>query len=323
MQKRMVDFIRALRAAGVRISLAESQDAMYGVDHAGVGRAATFKSALKATLVKGPTAFAHIREFLPAVFSNSKPPLQNILEQLNEEQEALLQQAMQSLLGNLDALRELLQRLLEGQEFSDDELRQLGDASGLAQGDDMYMRPWFRAAHAAPGRLDSARPHARRLAGRTGGDRDERGSVGGIGATAARKYGRTIGADIATCRRLVGRADVAAGPRERPDLLDVPLHRLGGADLDDIREEVRRLAARLRTRAALRQKRAKSGRFDPRKTVRKNMRYGGVPLEVQFRARHKKPSLILICDIEHIHALRSRVSIDPGLRVERPGKAHT
>ena len=75
------------------------------------------------------------------------------------------------------------------------------------------------------------------------------------------------------------------------------LQRLNSADIEDVREEIRRLAARLRTRAALRQKRAKSGRFDPRKTIRKNMRYGGVPMEVQFRKRHKKPTLILICDL--------------------------
>ena len=86
-------------------------------------------------------------------------------------------------------------------------------------------------------------------------------------------------------------------PRETPDLLDVPLQRLGSGDMEDLREEVRRLAARLRTRAALRQKRAKSGIFDPRKTIRANMRYGGVPMEAQFRKRHKKPSLILICDL--------------------------
>ena len=36
MQKRMIEFIRALRAAGLRVSLAESQDAMFAVDHTGV-----------------------------------------------------------------------------------------------------------------------------------------------------------------------------------------------------------------------------------------------------------------------------------------------
>jgi uncharacterized protein len=35
MDKRMVQFIRALRAAGVRISLAESQDAMFAVNAVG------------------------------------------------------------------------------------------------------------------------------------------------------------------------------------------------------------------------------------------------------------------------------------------------
>ena len=52
MQRRMIDFIRALRAAGVRVSLAESQDAMFGVDETGVQDAATFKSTMKTTLVK-------------------------------------------------------------------------------------------------------------------------------------------------------------------------------------------------------------------------------------------------------------------------------
>jgi uncharacterized protein with von Willebrand factor type A (vWA) domain len=86
-------------------------------------------------------------------------------------------------------------------------------------------------------------------------------------------------------------------PRERPDLLDVPMQHLNSGDIDDIRDEVRRLAARLRTRASLRQKRAKSGQFDPRKTIRNNMRYGGVPIEISHRRKHKKPSLILICDL--------------------------
>jgi uncharacterized protein with von Willebrand factor type A (vWA) domain len=38
------------------------------------------------------------------------------------------------------------------------------------------------------------------------------------------------------------------------------------------------------------------GRPDPRKTMRANMRYGGVPLEIKHKIRHKKPALLLICD---------------------------
>ena len=297
MQKRMVEFIRALRAAGVRISLAESQDAMFGVDHTGVADVSAFKSTMKATLVKNHRHQPVFDYFFPLFFSNNKPPLQNILDQLDEQQQQLLQEATGSLMGNLDALRDLLERLLEGREFSEEELQQLGDASGLPGGDEMYMRPWFER-------------RMNRQAGLTQMDRllddilEELATMGmseealaelksllrenmrGLSEQISQHVGATLAEQMAERE-----------PRDRPDLLDVPLQRLSSADIDDIREEIRRLAARLRTRAALRQKRAKSGRFDPRKTIRKNMRYGGVPMDVQFRVRHKKPTLILICDL--------------------------
>ena len=297
MQKRMIEFIRALRAAGVRISLAESQDAMFGVDETGVRNVATFKSTMKATLVKNQRDQPLFETFFPLFFKNNKPPLQNILEQLTDEQQALLSEAMRSLMGDLDALSDLLQRLLEGREFSEEELEQLGNASGLPQGDEMYMRSWFerrmnRAAGmpqlerlledlleelAAMGMSDEALAELEALL---------RENVQGLSEQISQHVGATLAEQMAERE-----------PRERPDLLDVPLQRLSSGDIEDVRDEVRRLAARLRTRAALRQKRAKSGQFDPRKTIRKNMRYGGVPMEAQFRVRHKKPSLILVCDL--------------------------
>ncbi len=297
MQKRMIDFIRALRAAGVRISLAESQDAMFGVDETGVRNADTFKSTMKATLVKNQRDQPIFDTFFPLFFKNNRPPLQNILEQMAEDEQALLRDAMESLMGDLDALRELLGRLLQGREFSDEELQQLGDASGLPQGDEMYMRSWFERRMnrqagisqlerllddmleelAALGMTEEALAELEEML---------RENLQGLSEQISQHVGATLAEQMAERE-----------PRERPDLLDVPLQRLSSGDIEDVRDEVRRLAARLRTRAALRQKRAKSGQFDPRKTIRKNMRYGGVPMEAQFRVRHKKPSLVLICDL--------------------------
>ncbi len=297
MQKRMIEFVRALRAAGVRVSLAESQDAMFAVDHSGVRNQATFKSSMKATLVKNHRDQPIFDYFFPLFFKNNKPPLQNILEQLSPEQEQLLQEALQSMMGDLDALRDLLQRLLEGREFSDEELQQLGESSGLTQGDEMYMRNWFeRRMNRQAGltqlerMLDDLLEELAQL-----GMSDEalaqleemlRENLQGLSDQISQYVGSSLADQMAEQE-----------PRERPDLLDVPLQRLSSGDIEDVRDELRRLAARLRTRAALRQKRAKSGQFDPRKTIRKNMRYGGVPMDVQFRKRHKKPSLILICDL--------------------------
>ncbi len=59
----------------------------------------------------------------------------------------------------------------------------------------------------------------------------------------------------------------------------------------------RRLAARLRSRASLRQKRSHSGTLDVRKVMRHNMRYGGVPVELKYHTKQVKPRLVLICDV--------------------------
>jgi uncharacterized protein with von Willebrand factor type A (vWA) domain len=76
-----------------------------------------------------------------------------------------------------------------------------------------------------------------------------------------------------------------------------PFKSLSESEAALLREQVRRLAAQLRSRAALRRKRAKSGTLDPKKTLRSNLRYGGVPIELKFKNRHLKPKLLLVCDV--------------------------
>lgn len=297
MQKRMVEFIRALRTAGVRISLAESQDAMFGIDHTGITDVDTFKHTLKATLIKDHRSHDTFDYFFPLFFSNNKPPLDNILDNLTPEQQNMLQQAMQSLMGNMDALRDLLQQALEGRNFSDDDMQQMSNRAGLPQGDDMYMRQWFERRMnrqsglvqleqmiddllielSEMGMSDDALAELEQML---------RENLQGLSEQISQYVGQSLAEQMAERE-----------PRERPDLLDVPMQHLNSGNIDDIRDEVRRLAARLRTRASLRQKRAKSGQFDPRKTIRNNMRYGGVPIEISHRRKHKKPSLILICDL--------------------------
>ena len=297
MQQRMIEFIRALRAAGLRISLAESQDAMFGVEKTGLRDAAAFKSALKSTLIKAQRDQPVFDYFFPLFFGNAKAALENILEQMTEAQQNLLQEAMASRMEALDALRDLLARALQGQGFSDEELQALGEAVGLPQGAEMYQRTWFeRRMKRRAGipqleqLLDELLEELTQLGMQEAALAELEQALRENLASLSQQISQYAGANLA-------QQMAEAEPPEKPDLLDVPLQRLSGGELEQVRDEVRRLAARLRTRAALRQRRAKSGRFDPRRTLRKNMRYGGVPLEVQFRKRHKKPSLILLCDL--------------------------
>jgi uncharacterized protein with von Willebrand factor type A (vWA) domain len=92
---------------------------------------------------------------------------------------------------------------------------------------------------------------------------------------------------------------MAEQPPSQPgsDLMHRPFHSLSEAEADELRTQVRRLAARLRSRAALRHKRAKSGTLDAKRTIRTNLRYGSVPMELRHKHRRLKPKLAVICDV--------------------------
>jgi hypothetical protein len=85
--------------------------------------------------------------------------------------------------------------------------------------------------------------------------------------------------------------------QEASDLMDRPFQSLSDREAEILRDEVRRLASQLRSRAALRRKHAKRGVLDVKKLLRTNMRYGGVPVELKWKSRHLKPKLVLICDV--------------------------
>lgn len=297
MDKRMVQFIRALRAAGVRISLAESQDAMFGVEAVGAGQRDFFRSTLKATLVKEARDQGTFDYFFPLFFGHNQPPLQNIPDNLSPEDKQTLQDALQSLVGSMEALKELLRRLLEGKPFSQQELDQMGQQAGLNQGSEMYQRQWFERRMNRQSGMQQLQEMIEQLI--------EALREMGMGEQALQELREQLQQNAEGLSEQISQyvgaslAEQMANqePDPKPDLMDVPFTQLSQHEVDDIRDEIRRLAARLRSRASLRQKRANAGVLDPRRMMRQNMRYGGVPLELKFHTRHVKPKLVLICDV--------------------------
>ena len=297
MDNRMVQFIRAMRAAGIRISLAESQDAMYGVEAVGAGNRDAFRSTLRATLVKEARDQGTFEYFFPLFFGNNQPPLNNIPDNLSPEDQQKLQDALQSLMGNMEALKDLLRQMLEGRPFSQDQLDQMGEQSGMNQGSEMYQRQWFeRRMNRQSGMqqiqdmIDQLLQELEAMGMSEEALEDLRQQLQENAQGLSEQISQYAGATLA--ERLADKE-----PDPKPDLLDVPFSELNQNEVDAIRDEIRRLAARLRSRASLRQRRANAGEMDPRKMMRRNMRYGGVPIEMKFHTHHVKPRLVLICDI--------------------------
>ena len=68
--------------------------------------------------------------------------------------------------------------------------------------------------------------------------------------------------------------------------------------LAQLRRTVQPLARRLASRLAVRRKHAKRGAIDMRRTLRRSMSTGGVPMRPAYRTRRPgRPELVLLCDV--------------------------
>lgn len=93
-------------------------------------------------------------------------------------------------------------------------------------------------------------------------------------------------------------AERAARSLGEPLPEDRDLLRVSAAEADAVRAAVRPLARRLAARLATKQRRARRGQLDARRTLRSAMSTGGVPINpVLARRRPHRPELVLVCDV--------------------------
>jgi uncharacterized protein len=95
------------------------------------------------------------------------------------------------------------------------------------------------------------------------------------------------------------RRRLGEGEEGRPRrLAEVAFTGLSEAELGAVRRAVRSLAERLRGAERVRQRRARAGRIDPHRTLRRSLRTGGVPFEpARRRRRRDRPKLLVLCDV--------------------------
>src|SRR5512136_1933856 len=103
MDTRIVHFITALRASGVRISLAESQDAFHAVDRLGLGDREVFRVSLKSTLIKEAKDTPAFDRLFPLFFGSGQPPLMNGTDGMSADEQQMMQDALRQLLRELQA----------------------------------------------------------------------------------------------------------------------------------------------------------------------------------------------------------------------------
>jgi uncharacterized protein with von Willebrand factor type A (vWA) domain len=296
MEDRIVKFIAALRGGGVRVSLAESGDAFAAVAQMGVQDRELFRLSLRATLVKEAKDFGTFEELFPIFFEgDGSPPMMNLAEDMTPEEAAMMAEALRQFSGRL---RQMLERLLRGEELSREEMEQLGQLVGLNQANNMRYREWMARRMQQALQFDQVRDALQELTelmAQMGMNKQRMDQMRQLLQANMQAMGEQL-------RQFSGQqiAENMAGqdPQDRVDgLMERPFNALSDGDMQTLRREVRRLASLLRSRIALRQKRAKSGQLDAKATIRTNLRHGGVPIQIKHRSRTLKPKLVVICDI--------------------------
>lgn len=301
MDDRLIEFIAALRASGVRISVAESADALRAMSAAGITDRDVFRLALRATLVKDAKDHESFDELFPSYFGAGAPPMPNQPgEGMSDADQEQMEQALREMLQMTpEQLRQMFEAMMRGIEMDAQTLRDMmqptldgaPNASRFAQQQMMHrlMRDldWSKLEDMLQELLEKMRQagiseeQLQQLAREARENRD----------ALEAQLGMAMGQGLLQ-RELENRQPQQ--PVE--ELLDKPLEYLGNQEVDDLRSVVNKLAARLRSRAALRHRRASKGTIDAKSTIRHNMRYGGVPVEIRHRQKHLKPKIVVIVD---------------------------
>lgn len=297
MEHRIARFVAGLRASGVRVSIAESQDAWRAIETMGIADRDVFRLTLRSTLIKESADFPVFDDLFPQYFSTDVPPLLNPQAELSPEQQTMLQQAVDQL---AEELAELLSWLLSGQGPSQEDLQDLAEQAGMENADAPYQARWYaRRMQRLLGwdRLKDVLEMLWEMLAEMGMDPQ---SISQLKEQVAENQ-ESLGEQLEQFAGEQIRDNMVDKWRKRNEtaneLMQRPFQLLNEYEMDVLRDQVRRLAARLRSRASLRHKRGKQGKLDAKATIRANLKYGGVPVELKLRHKRRKPSLVVFLDV--------------------------
>jgi uncharacterized protein len=297
MESRILQLISALRASGVRVSLAESAEAFSAVDLMGIQDREHFRLSLRATLIKDIRDIPVFDKLFPLFFGSGQPPMMggDLSDDLTPEEAQMLADALRQMTENL---RQRMERLMNGEQLSKSELEALAQMVGLNSTDDLRHQNWMAQRMMRALAFPEVREALKELM--------EQLAQMGMSSERIQEIRERIQQNMQGLEQQINQfagERIAENLSDKPPaegmdgLMNRPFQALSDSDKKLLQREVKRLAAALRTRIALRQKRAKNGQLDPKATIRANLKYHGVPMELRHRDRVRKPRIVVICDI--------------------------
>jgi uncharacterized protein len=294
MREELHRFFRAARGAGVRVSPAESIDAMKAVADVGFGDRSILRDTLLLTLAKSQDEKQALGACFDLFFSQPEVKEEETAPEHAAESAKAEQPAGESQPGDANAqapeLGDLAQMLLSR------------DRNAIAAA----MANAANAAALSDIRYFTQRGiFSTRILQSLGIERlrDDLDALTATRPAEAERLASALGALRENVRDVVNQALLLYGREESENLRheilrNAPLARLERRQVEQMKALIRAIARRLRERYSKPRKRQRRGHLDIRRTLRRNAAWGGVPFLTSWKRRHRdRPKIVAICDV--------------------------
>jgi uncharacterized protein with von Willebrand factor type A (vWA) domain len=298
--ERILEFIGDLRRADVRVGTTEALDALQAAAAIGLDDREDFRHALAATLVKETRDLATFDRLFDLYFFDLKGLGAEAARALGREDpwaRALLERLLAEADLDLDPLTDML--LLADPASLELAVRRGGRNVGLErlfyflQVGYFTRRIWDQFPwQEIEGDLDALL----RAAEAQGLDPGALARLRTYMELRLEAFRRMVRQHVE--RELARRGPGSTERLQRELLADKPLFTLSADEVAQMRAVVARLARRIKDALALRRRREQEGKLDTHRTLRASLPYGGVPVDLRWRRRHRdKPRLVTLCDV--------------------------
>ncbi|MGY4317721.1 vWA domain-containing protein [Bradyrhizobium sp. JR3.5] len=296
MRENLHRFFRAARGAGVRVSPAESIDAMRAVAQVGFADRDILRDTFLLTLAKTQDEKRSLGECFDLFFSQPEPQ-QETAEQ-NKTDDSSESGANPSADEHGDAAGDaasenvgpLAQMLLSQDRAAISTA--IANASGAASLPDIR---YFTQRGIFQTRILDAMG-IQRL-------RDDIDEQTTRNPALAERLQEALNGLRGTVRDAVSQALLLYGREETENLRNeilrnAPLARIEPRQVEQMRALIRQIARRLRERYSKPRKRQRRGHLDVRRTLRRNAAWGGVPFLTAWKRKHRdRPKIVALCDV--------------------------
>ena len=296
MRENLHRFFRAARGAGVRLSPAESIDAMRAVSRVGFADRAVLRDTFLLTLAKTQDEKKALGDCFDLFFDQPEPAPPPPEENETDSSDTPESGAASETQGDADDsdeaedLGQLAQMLLSQDRNA--MAAAIANASNAASLSDIR---YFTQRGIFSGRiLDQM--GIQRL-------RDDLDALATSNPALAERLQAALDGLRETVRETVSQALLLYGREEAESLRNeilrnAPLSRIEPRQVEQMRHLIRQIARRLRERYSKPRKRQRRGHLDVRRTIRRNAAWGGVPFLTAWKRRHRdKPKIIALCDV--------------------------